>query len=433
MLADQRLQRFSDHQAAFEVPRPRILQSSLLCDPVSSMESRLGWQRAVAASRHFETTVLLSELSREAVHAYAAEYGSIPGLHFEFVPFEPFEINNAFVMSYRNFYRDYHRWQLRAYETAQQLHRQTPFSLTHQIGICGYREPGYLWKLDIPFIWGPFGGTQNFPPAFLGQLSCKDAVLEITRAVINNFHLRFRSRVRSAVQRAAKIYAANSRNQVDFWRIHRRRAKVQLETGIQQQPDVKLRQKSQGEPLRILWSGRFKPWKGLPLLLQALRKLGNEISYELRLIGYQSCEDEYRSLVKSYGIDTHVKWLGWPKYEDSIQHYRWADVFAFTSLRDTSGTGLLEALSCGCPIVGLKHQGARDIMTRDCAVRIDVTTPSDVISAMRNAFVELAQNPIRLFEMSKAALERAKVYSWERLGNQMVDDYRSVIETSIGN
>ena len=124
-----------------------------------------------------------------------------------------------------------------------------------------------------------------------------------------------------------------------------------------------------------------------------------------------------------------MTWLGWPKYEDSIEHYRWADVFTFTSLRDTSGTGLLEALACGCPIVGLNHQGARDIMTEACAVPIEVTTPSEVISSMRNAFVSLARSPAKLFAMSGAALLRAKHFSWERLGNQMVDDYREVIAT----
>ena len=394
------------------------------------MESRLGWQRAIASSRVYDTTVLLSELNQPAIDDHIRSNGELPGLHFEFVPFEPSQINDAYVMSYRSFYRDYHQWQLRAFERAQQLHQREPFSLAHQIGICGFREPGYLWKLGTPFIWGPFGGTQNYPLAFLGQLSLKDAVLELSRAVINNFHLRFRSRVRKAVQRATRIYAANSQNQLDFLKIHGRQAQVQLETGIHEVPKVALRRRTKGEPLRILWAGRFKPWKGLPLLLQALHQLGEEIRYELRLIGYQSCEDEYRSLVKKYDIESRVTWLGWPKYQDSIEHYRWADVFSFTSLRDTSGTGLLEALSCGCPIVGLNHQGARDIMTQSCAVPIEVTTPADVTKSIGNALVSLARNPDKLLAMSYAALKRAQLYSWQRLGEQMVDDYRTVIETT---
>jgi hypothetical protein len=27
------------------------------------------------------------------------------------------------------------------------------------LNMIGYREPGYLWKLNVPFVWGPMGGT----------------------------------------------------------------------------------------------------------------------------------------------------------------------------------------------------------------------------------------------------------------------------------
>ena len=391
------------------------------------MESRLGWQRAIAAAEHFDTTVLLCELNQKAVQDHVNRFGPVPGLKFEFVPLHPTGVAGS-ISSYRSFYRDYHNWQIRAFKVAKRIHQKDPFSLTHQIGICGYREPGYLWKLDAPFLWGPFGGTQDYPVRFLTELHLKDAILEVSRSLMNMVHLRFRRRVREAVQQAKKIYAANSRNQLDFWKTHGRMPELQLETGVPIVPNVNLRKRAPGEPLRILWSGRFQPWKGLPLLLRALRGLGNEVPFELRLIGYQNCEAEYRSMVDRFGICPQVKWIGWPTYDESIQHYRWADVFVFTSLRDTSGTGLLEALSCGCPLIGLNHQGARDIMTRECALPIEVTTPGRVVSGVRNALRYLFQNPKELALMGRAALQRAEMYSWEKLGNKMIDDYHSVIE-----
>ncbi len=390
------------------------------------MEARLGWHRAIAASKHYHTTVICSELSSDGIAEYEAEHGPTPNLDFQIVRFEPKQINNSFVMSYRSFYRDYHRWQRGVYELAKKLHARDPFCLTHQVGICGFREPGYLWKLDAPFVWGPFGGTQNYPFAFLGQLGFREAVLEVSRAIVNNWHLRFRPRVRSAVSHAARIYAANSQNQLDFLRVHGRMPALQLETGLAELPQVSLSKRSDDAPLRILWAGRFKPWKALPLLLNALKGLDRQIPFQVRVIGHQTSEAEYRRLVKRLGLESNVTWLGWPEYQDSLVHYEWADVFAFTSLRDTSGTGLLEALAHGCPIVGVNHQGARDIMTDDCSIPIDVTTPRKVVYQFRQAILDLARNPDMLLRKSRAALRRAEDFTWEVLGEQMVEDYGNV-------
>ena len=408
--------------------RPRILQSSLLCDPVSSMESRLGWHRAVASAEHFDTTVICSESNKAPIATYETQHGRIPGLAFRFVPFQPPMLNDGFLFSYRSFYHAYHQWQKQVLRAALEMHGKRPFDLAHQVGICGYREPGYLWDLEIPFVWGPIGGTQNLPLRFMAEIGISQGVLEASRMLLNEWHLRFRNRVRKAVGRAAKIYAANSQNQADFLRVHGRELTLQLETGIDRLPEVCVRTRHPVEPLRILWSGRFKPWKGLPLLLRALQGLDTEIPFELRIIGYQSCEVPFRRLCNKLGLDAHVTWLGWPDYSDTLHEYEWADVYVFTSLRDTSGTGLLEALAYGCPIVGLDHQGAADIMTDECAVRIQVTSPGEVIPSIRKALINLATNQDLLQSKSKAALRRAHDFTWDVLGRRMIDDYQQVIQ-----
>ena len=55
------------------------------------------------------------------------------------------------------------------------LHQQLRFNLVHQATFCGFREPGFLWKLDAPFLWGPIGGTQNYPWRFLGEAGLRGA------------------------------------------------------------------------------------------------------------------------------------------------------------------------------------------------------------------------------------------------------------------
>ncbi len=76
-------------------------------------------------------------------------------------------------------------WHRRAYRFALELSGEIQFDLVHQSTMCGFREPGRLWKLDAPFIWGPVGGTQNYPWRFLPQAGFTGALKEGARNIVN--------------------------------------------------------------------------------------------------------------------------------------------------------------------------------------------------------------------------------------------------------
>ena len=97
-------------------------------------------------------------------------------------------------------YLSYNLWQRRALRAARQLHAQVRFDLVHHVNILGFREPGYLWKLDAPFIWGPVGGTQNYPWRNLSQAGLIGGVREVLRNLVNGLQLRFSRRVHRAAR-----------------------------------------------------------------------------------------------------------------------------------------------------------------------------------------------------------------------------------------
>ena len=102
---------------------------------------------------------------------------------------------------------------------------------------------------------------------------------------------------------------------------------------------------------------------------------------------------------------------------------RWADVFAFTSLRDTSGNVVLEALAAGVPVICLDHQGVHDIVTDQCGVKLPVTTPDDVIACMSESLRRLAQDTAARERLSRGASERREavplVVSGRRIGRSV--------------
>ena len=232
------------------------------------------------------------------------------------------------------------------------------------------------------------------------------------RNVVNSWQLSFSRAVRRACRSASIVVAANSTGQRDLSRTQGIPVIRQLETGVEWFPSRQRRQRRPDDPLRILWTGRLETWKALPLLLNALAQLPKSCSYELRILGIGKCRQHWQRLAERLGIADSIEWLGWGTYSELLPHYSWADVFAFTSLRDTSGAGLLEALAAGVPIVGVNHQGAADIMTEDCAVPIPVNRPLETIAAFRDAILVLANDPARLHRLSEGARARAAQFLW---------------------
>ena len=140
-------------------------------------------------------------------------------------------------------------------------------------------------------------------------------------------------------------------------------------------------------------------------------------------------------MARKQGIEPHCRWLGWLPLREALAQYDWADLFVFTSLRDTAGTVVLEALSSGVPVVCLDHQGAGDMVTHECGVKIPVTNPKKVATDLANAVVSLANDRERLGSLSRGAVLRAEEFLWSRHGERLAGIYRRVLGDSsqLGN
>jgi glycosyltransferase involved in cell wall biosynthesis len=404
--------------------RPRALLLTYACSPDHGSEPGVGWNRAIEAARTCDTWAVCEEgRYGPPIRAYLDRHGPIPGLTFIFVAKPAWLARCSFLPGAGHL--SYHLWQRRVYRVAKKLHDEVGFDLVHQVTFCGYREPSYLWRLGVPFIWGPVGGTQNYPWRFLGLAGFKGAIREATRSVLNWLQLRFSLQVRRAAKSAAVVLAANTTVQGDFARALGIVPQVQLETGIRSINHAP--RTSTNGPLRILWSGDLQCWKALPLLLRALAALPKQTEYEVRILGRGPLERSLQRLARRLGVDQRLSWMGWLPFRDALDQYAWANVLAFTSLRDTSGNVVLEALANGLPIVCLDHQGVHDMVTPECGIKVPVTRPRKVILGLSSALQQLSDDPALRARLADGALERAEEYLWERQGERMTEVYAQVL------
>jgi glycosyltransferase involved in cell wall biosynthesis len=410
--------------------RPRLLILAYACSPLRGSESGVGWNRAVAASKDFDTWVICEENEfRGEVEPYLATNGPIPGLRFVYVPMPRWQWRLGQLANVL-WYIVLKIWHRRAFRVAKQLHGQIDFNLVHQLTFCGYREPGYLWKMDAPFVWGPVGGTQNYPWRFLRMAGLSGATFEIARAAVNRFQLRFGCRVRKAAEKASAVVAATRHIRDDLAKYLYVSADVISDVGVSHVEPLPRTNMHAERPLRILWSGILQPRKALPLLIEAVAKLPPRVACEVRVLGRGPRERAWRKLAERRGVDADFQWLGWLPHAEALQQYAWADVFVFTSLRDTTGTVLPEALAAGLPVICLDHQGGRDVITEECGMKIPATAPRETIDQLREAIVQLAENPELRERLSRGALRRAADFLWSRQGDMMAEVYRQVLENN---
>ena len=148
--------------------RAKRLLLAYRCSPYRGSEWAVGWGRVVETARYHDVIVITSDTSKADIERYSREHFPLKNVMFSYVGESAIQKALRIVPSIGAYhYLAYNQWQREALSIAVRLHREQKFDLVHHVNICGYREPGYLWKLPIPFVWGPVGGTQQYPWKFL--------------------------------------------------------------------------------------------------------------------------------------------------------------------------------------------------------------------------------------------------------------------------
>jgi glycosyltransferase involved in cell wall biosynthesis len=243
-------------------------------------------------------------------------------------------------------------------------------------------------------------------------------IRELLRAAANYYQLRYSRRVRRAVRAASELLVASSTNRDAFAACHCVQATLLPETGVSDVPTVLPRRGSQAA-FRILWIGSLHSWKGLSLLIRALALLPRDPDVTLRVVGDGPLLRRYQRLAEGLEVGDRIRWLGRLPCDETLEHYRWADVLVFSSLRDTSGNVILEALSHGVPVICLDHQAAKDMVTAQCGIRVPVTRLRKTVWQLAGAIHQLSRDPNRQRQLAAGALLRARQYQWSRQAERM--------------
>jgi glycosyltransferase involved in cell wall biosynthesis len=119
-----------------------------------------------------------------------------------------------------------------------------------------------------------------------------------------------------------------------------------------------------GRPIhRLLAVGNLKPEKGFDLLLEATKILMSEYpDLRLSIVGSGSEESRLRTKCNQLGIQKQIRFLGAIPHSEMPEHYRRADVFCLSSLREGCPNVIMEALATGIPVAATKVGGVPELV-----------------------------------------------------------------------
>jgi glycosyltransferase involved in cell wall biosynthesis len=103
------------------------------------------------------------------------------------------------------------------------------------------------------------------------------------------------------------------------------------------------------------------------------------------------------------------------------------DAFLFTSLRDSFGSQVVEAMAMGLPVITLDLHGAHDFVPANASMKVRVSNPEETLDRLVASINEYIALPARKKnEMSSSAWNFAKTLSWSARAAFVEDLYRQV-------
>lgn len=405
--------------------RLKVLISAYACEPERGSEPGVGWGWAHSLALYVDVTVVTRANNRSKIEAWNATRDK--GNGFRILYYDPprwllwlkkrrLPVNLFYLC-----------WQWGVRRMIMKC--QDDFDIIHHITFNSMMLPGLWWKTRIPVVLGPLGGTSRIRKeykALFGKYLLKELIRE--KLLLS---WKFLPWIRKSLSHSSLVLCANSQTMGTIGKRYANKTRLMLEAGIHEESLGIARDQSGDQCVRIIWIGTIEPWKAPTLAIKgfakAVAQLGGQVHCSLDIVGDGRLKDRSVRLVKELGIEERVIFHGWLS-QDRAQHMiRVSSILLFSSVKDTSGNVVLEAMSQGLPVVCLNHQGVADITTEETAIRVSPGTVEDTENGIARAIVGLAVDPTLRHRMGEAGLERIRErYVWKKKAERVARWYREI-------
>lgn len=395
-----------------------ILYIAFSCSPIKGSEDRVGWNIPLEASKRNNVTIITKEEQREDIEPYIKENG-IDDIEIVYVDIPNFykRIFNGFLYSAR-----LNIWHTRALKIAKRICEEKKIEIVHQLTPMEFRAIGDYGSIpNIKFVCGPLGGGEYVPDG-LRHYTKGHRSVEYLRMLMNVYY-NCKYKITGRYDRVDHYIYANKETR-DYVGIGNH---IETEMAVDF-VNLSMPEKTKRDKCVFLVAGRVIYRKGHTFLFDAIKAINTKSDFEVRILGDGP---DMASLKSVFGKDNflqkHITFVGSIPFTKMKEEYDKADVFLMPSIRETTGSVLLEAMSNGLPIIAMDKFGSGILLHKDIGWTFGGNDRKDFINSFAKAMTECIENPDEIRRKGLNMLKESAKYTWSVKVDHFEKKYKDIV------
>ncbi|MCM2476087.1 glycosyltransferase family 4 protein [Rhizobium sp. CG5] len=403
----------------------KILVSAYACESGRGGEGEIGWRLVHHIAEHHEVWVITRANLRAAHEALFRNEAKPLRLHF--VYFDLPWIFRFYKRGKRFFLVYYYLWQIGAGLLARRLRTTERFDLSHHLTGGMDWMPAGVALCGGPLLWGPVG-SEDTHPVILGKLGLASRAKDRLRTFVRSAMRHVDPLVRLSGRRACTVLSHTPETMP-----RRLASKLQpfTQTGIENVPAL-ARPKTdiaRHGPLRILFAGELKDWKGALLALQATLNYfeRGDLSAVMRIVGDGPLRLEMQAIIAAHPQGHRVVMMGRVPMESLVDLMRESDVFLYPSFHHGLATVVLQAMLTGLPVVCLEGDATGRTVGQEAGITVSLRRERDPVADLADALETLAGDESLRQTLAREGQRMAREqYTYAALAGAIEQAYQTI-------
>jgi glycosyltransferase involved in cell wall biosynthesis len=405
-----------------------VLINAYACAPNRGSEPGMAWNWIINLAKYCKVYVITEGEWKDEIEIALKKLPQGDNIIFYYNPLSKKIRKMCWNQGDWRFYYYYRKWQKGTLLLANEIIKDNPIDLIHQLNMIGFREPGFLWKIkDKPFIWGPVDAKESFPIEYLEDSGIKNKLKMYLKNELTQIQLKSGKRIRQTVHKANFVVSASTESVMTFEKYFDCQSVLINETGCYPIESQEAKVNVEKQTFDILWVGKFDLRKQLILALKVISKI-KDLNIQFHVAGGSPIEnEEYKSIATKLGISDKCNWHGIVSHQQIQKLMQQSDLFFFTSVAEGTPHVVLESIANQLPVMCFDCCGQGDSVKDEVGVKIKLSNPVQSISEFSNKIKYLYENREVLKQMSNNCIQKKNDLSWDKKAQDMMVLYNKSV------
>lgn len=417
-----------------------VLISAHEFSPFLGSECGMGWNLVMELSRYNKVIVCYAasnQFKTEIYQDHIKKYQLTHKLPFEAIPIpQPrvtlFIARINLILSRRTtgvgfsplYWIGVYFWERRLYTRVKKLMKAIDVDLIHHLNHISFRETGFLWKIDKPFILGPISGFVKTPRGYSNKFNRSTKIANWLRNTANDIQSQ-KNRFKKSVSRAKHVFYVSPED-YNSLEGHKKKLSQLLDVATNPDESFSYRERKKHDLLKILVVGRIDNLKNLETLILSISDPDLLDKISLTIAGEGSKQEFIKTLAQKNNIK-NIVWLGQISREEVKKYMKNHDLLVHLSIKEATSSAILEALSNGLPVLCHDAFGGSIAVNNLCGFKIPLIDPRTTIEFTIKILKSIIENPKILDDKRKGAFLRSKELTWSKSAKEINRVYQHIL------